>query len=393
MTEKLHVKIVVSHFFPEVNALTNRLDSLLPLLAREQKVTVIYLLQPGESFDEERTRAAYPGLDLELLPVEAARYDKGGFIRRSLGESRNARRLWRRARQVKADVLFQSVPQLMLLYVSLLFVPSDTSARKILEIRDLTWEYVNFGSGLVGRMLRRLTEKLAIAAISKFDEVAACTSGQADFVNKHTDCEVTVVRNGIAEDKFDELSAIAEAGDKGPKVISYFGTLGHAQNMMTFARAAARLADRDDIEFRLVGDGPDKDKIREFRNEHGLEHLKLVDKVPWSRLLELYAESTILYAQLKKGDEFKTAEPSKLFEYFSTGKPVIYGGEGLSVILASEFENAWVIDPDDVDQLARAVTDAVAKCPPKSEQNIEHVRRSFVREAIFETYLKDAGLI
>ena len=43
-------------------------------------------------------------------------------------------------------------------------------------------------------------------------------------------------------------------------------------------------------------------------------------------LFEIYTDSDILYAQLKK--EFEGAVPSKLYEYLSTGKFIIYGGLG-----------------------------------------------------------------
>ena len=51
---------------------------------------------------------------------------------------------------------------------------------------------------------------------------------------------------------------------------------------------------------------------------------KLFGLLSWADLFEIYTVSDILYAfNLKK--EFEGAVPSKLYEYLSTGKFIIYG--------------------------------------------------------------------
>lgn len=393
MTDKPVLKVVASHFYPEQNALIFRFESFLPLLAEKHHVVVVYLLQPGLSFDQQATEACFAGLDIAFEPVEAAPYDKGNFLKRSIGEARNCVRLWRRARRVRADVLLQSVPQLMLLPVSLCFVPFDRTSRKILEIRDLTWQYIDYGAGFAGRALARFFDWVAATAIGRFDEVITCTEAQADYVRTHTKCPVTVVRNGIAQAKFRELSRTRYDESAPRTLVAYFGTFGYAQNLITLLHAARETISEDDIGYLLVGSGTDTDMLTQFRDENGLTNVQIVGRVEWETLLDYHDGATVLYAQLRNVDALMSAEPSKLFEYFATGKPSIYGGKGLGAELARQFENAYLVEPDDPLALARAIRTIHAARHERSAANIERIRKDFVRERIFRNYLEGAGLL
>ena len=116
-------------------------------------------------------------------------------------------------------------------------------------------------------------------------------------------------------------------------------------------------------------------------------------KTSWRKLLEYYAAANVLYAQPKSGDAFASAEPSKLFECFSMGKPVIYGGQGLGAAVAGKFDNAHVIPPDDPHRLAPKIKDLWDMKPKRSDADIRRVGESYVREAIFKSQLMEAGLL
>ncbi len=390
MMSKSTIKIIVPHFFPEVNALTNRLASFIPMLCKACDVKIVFLLEPGKEFDLVATENAYANNNLEFYPVTAHVYNKNGFFARTIGETRNNIKLWRSARKINADALFVSVPQLMLLPTSGVFLMFDNTPRKILEIRDLTWEYLYLGGGLFSGAVKKVFEILAVFSIKRFDEVVACTEAQAQFVKDNTTCPVTVVRNGIAYDKFKELSSLPKKTKDKTITISYFGTFGHAQNLMVFVKAAKLLAEVKNITFVLAGSGPDTDKLKEYVALNKLSNIRILDKMSWSDLLGLYSETDILYAQLKPGDGFEKAEPSKLFEFFSTGKFVLYGGTGLGDKLASSFKNVTVVYPDDEVLLAKRIEDITKMDLDVCVEDQVRIEKYFVRENIFSHYIENA---
>jgi glycosyltransferase involved in cell wall biosynthesis len=385
------IKIIVPHFFPEVNALTNRLESFIPRLSLTCDIKIIYLLEPGAEADMVKTQKAFAYSNVQFYPVKADTYNKNGFLGRTIGETRNNIKLWRVAKKIKADSLFVSIPQLMLLPVSGFFLLCESTPRKILEIRDLTWEYLNLGGGFFEIIVKRMFKFLAVFSIKRFDEVVACTEAQAQFVLANTACRVTVVRNGISYDKFKALSLLPEKQKSENVTVAYFGTFGHAQNLMIFVRAAELLLEVKHISFLLAGSGPDTSTIKEYIASKNLVNIQLLDKMPWSQLLVRYSESDILYAQLKPGDGFEKAEPSKLFEFFSTGKHVIYGGTGLGRQLANSFNNVSVIYPDDEVLLAKQIEKLAGSEFSVCEEDQSRIERDFVRENIFDTYIEGAN--
>ena len=206
-------------------------------------------------------------------------------------------------------------------------------------------------------------------------------------------CLAVVVRNGIARKKYEELSSQEwNEPRKGKLRLCYFGTVGHAQSLIIFARAAKLLQENNGLEFFVVGAGPDELVLRQFVKTNQLTNFHIMKKVPWKDLLTYYSVADVLYAQLRKGDAFSTAEPSKLFEYFSTGKRVIYGGEGLGRELAGQFSNVDVIEPDDLLLLARAICDLQRINLTRCATEMKRVETHFVREKIFRMYIEKVGL-
>lgn len=386
------VKVIVPHFYPEVNALTNRLASFLPELAKGNDVKIFYLLSEGEEFDEGTLREIFSGSRFEFFPVKQISYDRSSSLKRLIGETFNSIKLWVSARKQKSDVLFVSVPIMMLLPVSGVFARLDRASVKILELRDLTWEYLDFGRGVVGRAISVIVKWVAVNSIKAFTRVAVCTTEQAAFVSQNAGIIADIVRNGVSDDKFSQLKLV-ESRRAEDFTISYFGTLGVAQNLMMFVKAAEILKEVPSIKFRIVGDGTDEKILREYISSNVLENIEIKGKVNWEQLLEFYKDTDALYAQLRGTEGLAKAEPSKLFEYFSTGKHVLYGGYGLGGKLAGEFENATVIPPDNPQVLADSILKLSKIQLGKNHADIEKIETHFVRENIFRSYLEKIGLV
>jgi len=384
----MKIRFILSNFYPEEIALTNRIGALLPLLAAHHQVDVIFLSKPGVPFDEDVARKKLDGVRVNLIAVSANSYDRGRFLVRFCVESFNCLRLWLTARTHPAQLTWVSVPQLSLLPVSALFIPFSKGT-SLLELRDLTWESIPFGPGLLGRCLRNVVEKVAIFSISRFDKVVTCTEAQADFVRQHTRVPASVVRNGIALNRFDRLAGLRpKAPGSGPFTVTYVGNVGYAQNLMTLAKTARLMSGIPSLRFVIVGDGLDLTKLREFAAEARLRNLILVGRVSWTDTIQFYEQSDVLYAQLRSDPGLDKAEPSKLFEYLASGRPIIYAGRGLGRTLAGMFEQVRLIEPEDENLLAASVEWVRRQGYKISKMNRAVVRSGFIREDIFADFLR-----
>ena len=164
--------------------------------------------------------------------------------------------------------------------------------------------------------------------------------------------QVKLVPNGVSREQFSKLSQIQKCkkDTKTPIVISYLGNIGIPQNLCIFVDAALRLPK---VIFNVVGAGENLKVVEDYAKKKGVSNVNFLGSLSWVNLFEIYTDSDILYAQLKK--EFEGAVPSKLYEYLSTGKFIIYGGLGEALNLLENFDNFLTISPDNPGKLVEAI--------------------------------------
>jgi len=97
-------------------------------------------------------------------------------------------------------------------------------------------------------------------------------------------------------------------------------------------------------------------------------------------VLPYYKHSSVLFARLD--DNYRSAIPSKLFEYLSTGLPVIYCGEGEAAHLLKQFNQTIVLKSNDDVGLKRAIKKLKAMGSELDYENREHIQRKYIRELI-----------
>jgi glycosyltransferase involved in cell wall biosynthesis len=105
-------------------------------------------------------------------------------------------------------------------------------------------------------------------------------------------------------------------------VVSYAGTMGWAQDMGTIIATAARLQDRPDILFLLVGDGVEKEKAQATSNELGLGNTLWLPMQPWAVYPEILAASDVSLINLRPNLRTPVV-PSKLLSIMAAARPVV----------------------------------------------------------------------
>src|SRR5437764_3302187 len=135
----------------------------------------------------------------------------------------------------------------------------------------------------------------------------------------------------------------------------YFGTLGMAHGLETVVMAAERVRLWAQIVFRMVGEGAERDKIKQRIDELCLQNLHYLGKQPRERIPAFLAASDACLVPLRRSETFKTAIPSKMFEAMIAAKPVILGVEGEAKEILLEARAGIAVPPEDDEALAGAI--------------------------------------
>ena len=172
----------------------------------------------------------------------------------------------------------------------------------------------------------------------------------------------------------------------GQVVFAYAGIIGHAQGLEVILHAAARLKDRRDIHFLLIGDGPERAKLMELHRTIGPVNVHFVDKMTRTELISLLRSVDGVVVPLRRNDLFKGAIPSKIFEALALEKPLLLGVEGeAKELFIGEGKAGLAFTPEDAGDLAAQAiryADDPALRREHGSNGLRYVRTNFDRERI-----------
>jgi glycosyltransferase involved in cell wall biosynthesis len=110
--------------------------------------------------------------------------------------------------------------------------------------------------------------------------------------------------------------------------VVFAGQLGLAQGLDVVLGAAEEVSDLADVQFVLVGDGTDADRLRRVAGERGLTNVRFLGRQPAERMPYIFAISDVLLVHLRDDPLFRITIPSKTIAYMACGRPVLMGVEG-----------------------------------------------------------------
>ena len=296
-------------------------------------------------------------------------------------------------------------------------------ARLIVEVRDL-WPAIFEQLGvLTNRRVLGVLERLELAAYRAADAVVTVTEGfRDDIVRRGIPAgKVHVVRNGVDLTRFrpgtpvpEGLRARLGAAD-GDVLVLYIGAHGISHGLTSIADAAARLATPPaglgtttggtttgqtttggttdtpapaPVRFAFVGEGAEKRRLAEHVRGLGLTNTVLLDGVPREQVPGVVAAADICVVPLRDVPMFDTFIPSKMFELFAAGRPVIGAvrGEAARILQAA---GQTVVPPEDPAALAQAVARLAADPDRRARMarvGRAYVERHFDRDALARDY-------
>jgi glycosyltransferase involved in cell wall biosynthesis len=367
------INVVTSHFTPEITAASHRMDALVDALAVNHKVNVFALTEIGKRAPEKIIRESEM---VTIQYLDLPKYKKSSLFFRTFYEIWYSFKLSRLAAKTECDVTLVTSPFMFLIPFVILF---GGTSFKIADVRDLTWRYVP-DKFIVHRAFRYLFTRMIERFLPQYDHVTVTNPSEKKWIsdNAHVPVErITILSNGISKDKFDTLVNMDYQPAVTPFTITYVGNIGNGQNLKSLMRVVEKMKD---VRLVLIGNGNDYDSFKKQVRKKRINNIYFTGKLNWEKVLPYYQHSSVLFARLD--DNYRSAIPSKLFEYLSTGLPIIYCGEGEAARLLKQFNQSVVLKSNDEAGLKRAIKKLKALGSELDLENRDHIQRKYIRELI-----------
>jgi glycosyltransferase involved in cell wall biosynthesis len=362
------INFLTGNFIPENCAGTNRILALVKELEKKYKINVICISEKGKKPNDFKFSE-----NISVYYVyQTKEYDSEKFFTRAIHEFWYALKLALKSNRFPSDMVIATSPQMFIIPTVALF----TRGKKIIDIRDLVWEYIDAKS-LYTKAVKITLTALMKASILRYRYITVTNNHEYEWIIKNIQNagdKIEKITNGIEIYKFEELKSIGEK-EVQPFTLTYIGNVGIAQNIKVLVDIAKRIPD---MQINIVGEGNKYKELKEYARKNRINNITFFGKVHRDKIIDFYQNSSVLFAQLD--EKFKAAMPSKLYEYAATGLPIIYGGLGEARKFVNGLENATTIDPGDVKALEIAIKKYKESPVKISEKNRKLIYENFIRE-------------
>ncbi|MDK2064376.1 glycosyltransferase family 4 protein [Aliarcobacter butzleri] len=138
-------------------------------------------------------------------------------------------------------------------------------------------------------------------------------------------------------------------------IISYTGAIGVANNLQIILDVAKKLKDNENIYFRIVGEGAEKEKLKAFMKENNLLNVSIENSVPKNEVTNILQNSDVVFLGLKDSPLYKFGiSLNKLFDYMASGRVIIFAGNSKNNPI-KDVSAGYSIAPDDVEVLQKTI--------------------------------------
>jgi glycosyltransferase involved in cell wall biosynthesis len=381
----MRVLILTHHYPPEVGAPQTRLSGTARFLReRGHDVTVVTAMPsyptgviPPAYRRSPRISERIDGIAVERTWTYAR---PGGSIRLRLANqlSFTASALAALPAIGRQDVLLVESPPLFLGMTGAIF-GTALRAPMVLHVSDL-WPAVPIELGALSNPwvieAARLFERGVYAASRRL--IVVTERWQEQLVQQGVTADkIDLVTNGVDASFLDPHTA--EAGDERARmrsklgledklVIACIGTVSYVYGYDTILEAADLLADDPSLHLLIVGDGSQKEAVRESVTARGLSNVTLLTAQPHARIRGLLAAADLSVSALLPLPVTRGQLPVRILEAMAMARPVVFSGEGVAGRLVAESGAGLAVPPNDAPALAAAIS-SLAADPAQRERH------------------------
>jgi glycosyltransferase involved in cell wall biosynthesis len=301
----------------------------------------------------------------------------------------------------RPDIIIATSPQL-LVGLSGWWLAFSRQIPFVFEVRDLWPESLAaVGIGSEDSLLHKALARIARFLYEKSNHIVVVSPAFKDRLVADWQVvpeKISIVENGVEPDTFTsapdttirELRKQLNAEDKF--IASYIGTIGNAHGLETLLNAASKLQLHNaEVLFLLIGEGAEKQRIRDLAQSRGLTNIQFLDQQLREHIPALICVSDACLVLLRKSEVFKAVIPSKMLEFMSCARPVILGVDGQARQILDEAGAGIVIEPENPDALVAAI----AKLQENRDlgrtlgrRGRKYVEENFARAVTAQKYIK-----
>jgi glycosyltransferase involved in cell wall biosynthesis len=261
----------------------------------------------------------------------------------------------------------------------------------VFEVRDLWPESAVALGELHNPRFIRWATRLEQACYRRARRVVVVTQGIHDRLLERDipPVRLALIPNGANTDLFRPQPEAGQAvrrelGLPDQFLVIYAGVHGIAQGLETVLEAAQLLADRPDIHFLMIGDGPCKADLLKRKEALALPNLIMLDAQPRERIPAYLSAADVALAPLRKLELFKGALPSKIFDAWACECATIVGMEGEARRILEQAQAGVYVEPESPLALAAAVEALAAdraRCREYGVNGRRFVEQHYSRQA------------
>ena len=254
----------------------------------------------------------------------------------------------------RPDIIFATSSKLMTAVLAA-FISKIKSVKLYIDIRDIFVESLEDTASKLSLYILlpsiKLLEKFSINQATKINLVSL---GFKDyFEKKYPHKPFSYFTNGIDIEYLDKLSLKKKLNENYSDIekkinVLYAGNIGVGQSLEKILPELALKFEKK-VEFTIIGSGAKKNILSHLISKNEIKNIKLLDPIERNELFKLYSKADILFLHLDNKMAFERVLPSKIFEYASTGLPIVAGVGGYAKkFLLKEVENVSVFQPSNV---------------------------------------------
>jgi glycosyltransferase involved in cell wall biosynthesis len=160
--------------------------------------------------------------------------------------------------------------------------------------------------------------------------------------------------------------------------VIYYGTFIRNHGVEYIIEAARLLADNPDIQFELIGDGPERAKAQEIANRYHLNNITFVEWLEKAELVKRVAQADVCLGAFGTTLQSLMTVQNKIYEGLAMAKPVITGDSPAVRKVLKHGEYIYLCERENPISLAEAIR--ILKQNPTLRQGIAEKGYKLYRE-------------
>jgi glycosyltransferase involved in cell wall biosynthesis len=257
------------------------------------------------------------------------------------------------------DLVYATSPPLFV-GVAGLFIARSRGIPFVFEVRDLWPESAVELGELQNHKYIRWAHSAADLCYRRARAIVGVTEGinQRLLAKPIQPDKIFLIKNGTNPEKFHyvlDRGLEERLGWRGKFVVLYAGIHGVAQGLETIVDAASYLGDHPGIHFALIGEGPRKRQVMAYAKQKGLYNVHFLSEVPPEEISKYISLAGLCLVPLRKNRLFEGALPSKIFDSWSCGKPVLLSVDGEARREVQSAGGGICVEPENANAIAEAV--------------------------------------